>query len=343
VLRSCSPTADTFPFLVRFAPVPANPAANTFLTTTSRGVYRVSGGGAWIAVSPCLVDGTGSELVIRNVAASQNIDGFYGVAGNAGRFAVTSNCAGATTACTWTVSNRLWFDSPALGGNGDGVRQPLESMSFTQMVAFPPGPTGAPVGNVYLGATTAPLMDDFTRNVPASIGHLFRTADRGVTWTPFHGNGTGFDLPNVGIGAIRYDPADLTNNTIYAGTELGVYRTTDGGNTWQRYGMGLPMVLVNDMVIGKTGGILRIATYGRGLWEIYPSATAEHGVNGNGDWDRNQQLDYLDLGAMASRLGTDPSTSTVPLYDWNNDMTGTVNTIDESDLSALLANFGNKP
>jgi len=294
-------------------------------------------------VSPCLVDAGGVVLVNRNVGASQNIDGFYGVAGTGGRFAVTSNCAGAATACTWTVSSRLWFDSPALGGNGDGVRQPQESMSFASMVAFPPGPTGAPVGDVYLGATAAPLMDDNTRLVPSSIGRLFKTTNRGATWTPFHGNGTGFDLPNVGVGVVRYDPADLTNNTIYAGTELGVYRTTDGGNTWQRYGVGLPMVLVDDMVIGRTGALLRIATYGRGLWEIYPSATAEHGVNGNGDWDRNLQLDYVDLGAMASRLGTNPSTSTVPLYDWNDDMTGTLNGIDESDLSAFLSNFGNKP
>jgi hypothetical protein len=97
------------------------------------------------------------------------------------------------------------------------------------------------------------------------------------------------------------------------------------------------------MVIGRTGALLRIATFGRGLWEIYPSATAEHGVNGNGDWDRNLQLDSIDLGAMASRLGTDPSTSTVPLYDWNDDMTGAINGIDEADLSAFLANFGSKP
>ena len=342
-LGGCTVQADGQPFITRYAPVPANPAVNTFITITNRAVHRVSGAGAWAAVSPCLIDAGGTVLVNRNVGASQNIDGFYGVAGNGGRFAVTSNCQGTTTACTWTVSNRLWFDSAAFGGNGDGVRQPLESMSFTSMVAFPPGNTGQPVGNVYLGATTAPLMDDFSRNVPASLGRLFRTTDRGTTWTPFHGNGTGQDLPNVGVGVVRYDPADLNNNTIYAGTELGVYRTTDGGNTWQRYGVGLPAAWVTDMFIGRTGAILRVATFGRGLWEIYPTATSEKGVNGNGDWDRNLQLDWVDLGAMASRLGTNPSTTTVPLYDWNDDMTGTTNGIDENDLTTLTFRFGNAP
>src|SRR6185295_3856228 len=343
-LLSCPNSAvdDGQPFHTRYAPVPSNPLPNTFLTISDRKVWRISGDGRWTAVSPCLKDDT-LVGVNRNVGASETIDGFYGVAINQGRFGVTSDCAGTNTACTWTVSSRLWFDSPAFGGNGDGVRQPAESMSFTSMVGFPPGPTGHPVGDVYLGATTAPEMDDYTRNVPASLGHLFLTTDRGRTWTPFHGNGTGFDLPNVGVDVIKYDPGDLTNNTIYAGTELGVYRTTDGGATWDRYGVGLPMVKVTDMFISRTGALLRISTYGRGRWEIYPSATAEHGVNGNGDWDRNLQLDFIDLGAMASRLGTDPSTSTVPRYDWNDDMTGTVSGVDEADLDALLANFGNRP
>ena len=339
---ACSPTVDLQPFVVRYAAVPASPSEHTFLTITNRAVHRVTAAGLWTAVSPCLA-GPGGDLINRNVGASQNIDGFYGVAGNGGRFAVTSNCQGATTSCTWTVSNRLWFDAPVHGGNGDGIRQPNESLSFTSMLGFPPGPTGAPVGDVYVGASAAPLMDDLHTLVPAVVGHLFKTTDRGITWTTFHGNGTGQDLPNVGVGVVRYDPADLSNKTIYAGTELGVYRTTDGGDTWQRYGVGLPMVLVSDMFIGRTGAILRIATFGRGLWEIYPTATAERGVSGNGDWDRNLQIDHVDLGALAARLGTDPSTTTLPLYDWNDDLVGSVNAIDESDLSALLANFGNRP
>jgi hypothetical protein len=122
-----------------------------------------------------------------------------------------------------------------------------------------------------------------------------------------------------------------------------MYRTTDGGNTWARYGAGLPMVRVNDVYIAKNGGLLRIATYGRGLWEIFPGVNNPHGVPGDGDFDRNLSIDFLDLGALASRLGTTPVTSTTPLYDWNMDLTGTVNAIDESDLTALLAKFGSRP
>ena len=337
-LNGCSP-ADALSFLVRFAPVPAHPTANTFLTATDRGVFRISGtAGTWAPVSGCMTAPGGAAAYVRNIHASPNFDGLYGAALSGGRFAVTSNCTGATTACTWTVNNPLGFDF-----NGDGTISTAERMSYTSMIAFPPGPTGQPLGNVFVASSAAPVMQDGTTLVPDAMGHLFRTTDRGVTWTPLHGNGTGFDLPNVGINVIRYDPADTTNNTLYAGTQLGVYRTTDGGLTWHRYGVGLPMVSVTDLFIGRTGGILRAATFGRGLWEIYPSATAEKGVNGNGDWDRDLRLDFIDLAALSSRMGTNPSGGAQPYYDWNLDMVGTVNGIDEGDLTQFLSRFGDRP
>jgi hypothetical protein len=196
---------------------------------------------------------------------------------------------------------------------------------------------------VYVAASAAPVTNDNLSVVPDALGHLFITQDRGATWAPLHGNGTGFDLPNVGIDVVKYDPSDLTNNTLYVGTELGVYRSTDAGQTWQRFGQGFPMVKVTDMFISRTGSMMRVSTFGRGLWEIYPSATAEKGVSGNGDWDRNQQLDFVDLAATASRLGTSPATTAQPYYDWNTDVTGTVNGTDSDDLTELLNRIGGRP
>ena len=95
--------------------------------------------------------------------------------------------------------------------------------------------------------------------------------------------------------------------------------------------------------IAKNSSLLRVSTFGRGLWEIYPTAGAQKGVDGNGDWDRNLVIDGLDLGALASRLGATPATSTAPLYDFNLDLTGTTSALDDADLTALLAKFGAHP
>ena len=63
----------------------------------------------------------------------------------------------------------------------------------------------------------------------------------------------------------------------------------------------------------------------------------------DGDFDRNIQMDFVDLAAMAARLGTSPASASQPYYDWNEDMTGAVTTIDDADLTAFLAKFGGRP
>ena len=64
--------------------------------------------------------------------------------------------------------------------------------------------------------------------------------------------------------------SSLYKNTVYAATFLGVYRTTDGGAHWSRFGAGLPFVEVDDIDASPDGSFLRAASFGRGVWEIHP-------------------------------------------------------------------------
>jgi hypothetical protein len=75
-------------------------------------------------------------------------------------------------------------------------------------------------------------------------------------------------LPDLPVTRIYFDPRDSSGKTIYAATHVGIYRTTDGGGDWDPYGNGLPNVRVNDIYMPPDGGFLRIATYGRGVWEL---------------------------------------------------------------------------
>jgi len=76
----------------------------------------------------------------------------------------------------------------------------------------------------------------------------------------------------------RFDPAFPAN--VYAGTDVGVYVSTDSGANWTPYGTGLPPIAVFDMVIQNANRFLRIATHGRGWWEI--SLVPPGGVNISG-------------------------------------------------------------
>ena len=82
-----------------------------------------------------------------------------------------------------------------------------------------------------------------------------------VTWTAIDGTG----IPDISVNAFVVDPADSTH--LYAGTDRGVFNSTDGGATWNLYGTGLPDVAVFDLAISSDGHV-RAATHGRGFYEI---------------------------------------------------------------------------
>lgn len=94
-----------------------------------------------------------------------------------------------------------------------------------------------------------------------------KSTDGGNTWVAAGGTGTD-RLPNVPVTKLLISPRDRSGKTVYAGTFLGVYETTDGGTTWKLFGKDLPVVNVSDLYMPPDGSYLRVSTYGRGVWEI---------------------------------------------------------------------------
>jgi hypothetical protein len=76
----------------------------------------------------------------------------------------------------------------------------------------------------------------------------------------------GAGLPDVPFNGFVIDP--LNSNMLYAGSDIGVFVSSDGGNTWNPFGTGLPRVAVFDMAFQGPNRLVRIATHGRGAWEI---------------------------------------------------------------------------
>jgi photosystem II stability/assembly factor-like uncharacterized protein len=98
---------------------------------------------------------------------------------------------------------------------------------------------------------------------PFSQPRVAKSTDGGLTFTQ-----SDIGLPDVPINRILVSPTNP--NTVYAATFLGVYRSTDGGANWSRFGAGLPFVEVRDLYMPPDGSFLRIATYGRSVWETQP-------------------------------------------------------------------------
>lgn len=91
--------------------------------------------------------------------------------------------------------------------------------------------------------------------------HVWKLTEADGNWEDITGN-----LPNVPFQDVIQDPVELL--TLYAGGDIGVYCTTDGGATWEIFGEGLPVARVDDMDLQPLNGMLRAATHGRGMWEI---------------------------------------------------------------------------
>ena len=96
------------------------------------------------------------------------------------------------------------------------------------------------------------------------VANVYKTTNLNAatpTWTNISGT-----IPQVPVSAFVIDPTN--SNNLYAGTDIGVYASTDAGATWSPFGTGLPRVAVFDMAITAAPRKLRVATHGKGMYEI---------------------------------------------------------------------------
>jgi hypothetical protein len=80
----------------------------------------------------------------------------------------------------------------------------------------------------------------------------------------------GEGLPNIPVNGFVIDPG--YSQHLFAGTDIGVFYSADGGTQWVPFSNGLPRVPIFDIGFQGTQRVLRIATHGRGIWEIAPPA-----------------------------------------------------------------------
>jgi hypothetical protein len=103
-----------------------------------------------------------------------------------------------------------------------------------------------------------------------SVWRCANTTGASPTWVSVSGN-----LPSLGVNTFVRHP-DAPTMKWYVGTDIGVYRTENGGTTWTDYtaALGLPNVLVNELNITAATATMTAATFGRGMWQISIAANS---------------------------------------------------------------------
>jgi hypothetical protein len=210
---------------------------DTVYTSTNGKVYKSANfGTSWIPLGttnlPPPLDNSSiipsTDLFIRNLSAAAGDQNALGLAANQSR--VYLSYAGGNT----------WTQAAALPG----------SASYLSCIEF----DRANSATVYVGSV-APV---------ATANHLWKSTNSGASWTAIDvANGFPSGIP---VHVVKADP--LIAQKVYAGTDFGVYVSSNGGSTWSRFGSNLPMVAVRDLYVAPDGSFLRAATYGRGVWEL---------------------------------------------------------------------------
>lgn len=220
-------------FITRIVPWLGDTTGNTVFTFSKSKAYKSTNyAGSWTALGTTGMLASGA--VIRQIGVAPTNVNIIGVVTSGGGAAITTN--GGTS---WT----------SIGANLSNNGSSLSHISFD--------PTNA---NIVYVASVAP---DATKT------HLWKSTNGGASFTAIDSAASGF--PNgVPVNSLYPDPTD--GNYLYAATHLGVYRSTNGGTSWARFGNGMPLVNVTDLYIAPDASLVRAATFGRSVWELQPAA-----------------------------------------------------------------------
>ncbi|MCE7975265.1 MAG: hypothetical protein DYG92_13225 [Leptolyngbya sp. PLA1] len=152
--------------------------------------------------------------------------------------------------------------------------------------------------------------------------HVRRSQDRGITWQVLDG-----DLPDLPVNVVAADTR-CAPPVLFAGSDSGLYRSTDDGQTWTLVGGGLPRACVIDLKLEPARGRLIVSTQGRGAWVLSLPPTCPPSCDP--DYNRDGNIDQDDIALLVGVVaGGQNPTGRNP--DFNRD-----GNVDQDDVAALV-------
>ncbi|MGB3591489.1 MAG: glycosyl hydrolase [Nonlabens sp.] len=228
-------------------------------------------GQSWKTISPDLTRNDPSKLVSSGGPITQDNTG------------VEYYCTIFTAAESPVKAGELWVgsDDGLIHLSRDGGKSwnnitPGTLPEWTQINSIEPSKFDA--ATCYVAATSYKL-GDFSP-------YLYRTTDYGKSWQKIT---AGIAMQHF-TRVVRED--DQQQGLLYAGTETGLYISSDNGDYWHSFQLNLPIVPITDLAVKNSN--LIVATQGRSLWihddlEMVRQALVEMPLGGTLSRKRNKK------------------------------------------------------
>jgi photosystem II stability/assembly factor-like uncharacterized protein len=158
-----------------------------------------------------------------------------------------------------SVSSKLWITT-----NGGTT---WSSYSF---------PLGNTITSIDVSSTDPQKLWLTTNATTAPQTCVYQSNDAGVNFTNISGS-----LPSISARSVR---AHGPHEGLYLGMNIGVYYRDTLTGAWSEVSGNLPKAAVNELEVHPGAGKLRVATYGRGIWETAVWVPKVYNFTGNGAW-----------------------------------------------------------
>jgi photosystem II stability/assembly factor-like uncharacterized protein len=247
--------------------------ANVYAGTTTGGVFRSSDGAAsWTKASTglpaALPAGKLYSLAIDPKTPATIYAGLYSGTYKSTDGAATWNAAGGSTQAFLSLAIDPVTPSTVYGGTASGIQKSTDGVAtwkgvFCCFMAWALAVNPATPSTVYVGAQTGASPGGFYRNTKSGAAGSWIISNAG--------------LKAVKVFALAVDPA--SPETLYTGTNLGFFRSTDGGGSWPLIVNNLPDVAVWSIEVLADSSILA-GTDGTGYRSTDRGATWTGGFPG---------------------------------------------------------------
>jgi photosystem II stability/assembly factor-like uncharacterized protein len=212
-------------------PVAMDPQHHNVLYYGSNRIWKTSDSAEiWAVISPDLTNGPGPGNITYGTITTIDVS-------------PTNDqviYVGTDDANVWVTQNG--------GSNWTSIKTGLPNRWVTRVAVDPYSPNVA-----YVTLSGYKLADH--------MPHIYRTDNYGSDWTAIDGN-----LPDLPINDVIIDADSV--NTLYIGTDFGVYYTTNLGVSWNPLGTGMPLVSVHDLAYHRSTKVLIAGTHGRSIYKI---------------------------------------------------------------------------